>query len=100
MKRLFILYILLSTKIIWAKNDVETLRKVFIIASEDINKAKALHQYFENKGNITEPTELAYKGATIALMAKFSVGPHTKLKYVNRALEIINEAVRKDPGKF
>lgn len=100
MKRLFILYILLNSNLIWANNDIETLRKVFIVASEDVNKAKALHQYFEKKESIAGPTELAYKGATIALMAKFSAGPHTKLKYVNRALEIINEAVKKDPENF
>ncbi len=100
MKKLFVLYILLSANLIWANNDVETLRKIFIIASEDANKAKALYHYFEKKETISEPTELAYKGATIALMAKFSNGLYTKLSYINKSLDIINQAVKSDPSNF
>jgi hypothetical protein len=100
MKRLFLLYFLLIVGFARANNDVETLRRVFIVASEDVNKAKALHHYFEKKDKLSSPTEMAYKGATIALMAKFSAGPHTKLKYVNKALEVINEAVKIDPENF
>ncbi|MFN4233326.1 MAG: hypothetical protein ACK4IK_00825 [Bacteroidia bacterium] len=100
MRRFVFLYLLILSNLVWANNDVETLRKVFVIASEDVNKAKALHAYFEKKEKISGATELAYKGATVALMAKFSSGPHTKLKYVNKALEIINEAVKKEPENF
>lgn len=99
MKQLFLLYLLVSANFSWANNDVETLRKIFIVASEDASKAKALHQYFEKK-ETNGAVELAYKGATIALMAKFSAGPHTKLKYVNKALDIINEAVKTEPENF
>ena len=100
MNRVFILYLFFAANLVWANNDVETLRKVFVIASDDVNKAKALHAYFEKKENISGATELAYKGATVALMAKFAAGPHTKLKYVNKALDIINEAVKKEPENF
>lgn len=100
MKSLVFLNLLLFFNLVWANNDVETLRKVFVSASQDALKAKALYAYFDKKKNITGATELAYKGATIALMAKFSSGPHTKLKYVNKAIEIINEAVKKEPENF
>lgn len=100
MKRVFFLYLLILTNLVWANNDVETLRKVFAIASEDVNKAKALHLYFEKKEKISGATELAYKGATIALMAKFSSGLHNKLNYVNKGIEIISLAVKKEPENF
>lgn len=102
MKRVFILYLylFLAANLVWSNNDAETLRKIFAIASEDANKAKALNAYFEKKVNISNSTELAYKGATVALMAKFSANPYTKLKYVNKALDIVNAAVKREPDNF
>jgi hypothetical protein len=100
MKRVFVLYILLSANIIWANNDVETLRKNFVIATQDEKKAKELYLYFSTKENISEPLQMAYKGATIALIAKYSNNPYTKLKYVNSALDLIDEAINKSPENF
>lgn len=84
----------------WANIDVETLRNAFLAATKDAQKAKALYLYFDKKELINTPLELAYKGATTALMAKFTTGPFTKLKYVKNGLEILNNAVEKDSDNY
>lgn len=101
MKKLILLALLIIfSKFIWANNDVETLRKIFLSATNDAHKAKALYLYFDKKETINSPVELAYKGATTALMAKFTMGPFTKLKYVNNGLEILNNAVKNDSENY
>ena len=79
---------------------LEVARKQFYAAVENEKRIEPTIELFERIGQI-EPKYAGrtqvYIGALVALKGKHAFFPHTKLKWANRGLAIMDSGLRKDP---
>ena len=79
---------------------LEVARKQFYTAVENKKRVEPTIELFERIGQ-TEPKYAGrtqvYIGALVALKGKHSFFPHTKLKWANRGLAIMDSGLKKDP---
>ncbi len=80
------------------------LRRQFYSAVEDRAAAEKLHEKLNSKTMSAEikndPVLKAYLGATETLLGKHYINPYSKLKHLNNGLEIIAQAITKDPANL
>lgn len=101
MKNKFLIFLVLisSTKITLSNPlEITWVRKSFVQAISNSQKAEELYQKLNSTANNSHPVLLAYKGATEGLLAKHSLFPITKLSYLNKSLENINKAIKLSPA--
>lgn len=84
-----------------SNKDLEELRVLFYSSVEDDNimprfKNKLLNIFGEYNAKINNPLGTAYWGIYRTLIAKHSFNPYTKLKELQKGLEIMEEAIKKD----
>lgn len=79
---------------------LEVARKQFYASVEDEKQIQPTIELFERIGQ-TEPKYAGrvqvYIGALVALKGKHAFFPHTKLKWANRGLAIMDSGLKKDP---
>ena len=84
-----------------AEKMLEVARKQFYAAVEDEKRIEPTIALFEQIGE-REPEYVGrtqvYIGALVALKGKHAFFPHTKLKWVNRGLAIMDGGLKKDLG--
>ena len=84
-----------------AEKMLEVARKQFYAAVEDEKRIEPTIALFEQIGE-REPEYVGrtqvYIGALVALKGKHAFFPHTKLKWVNRGLAIMDGGLKKGPG--
>ena len=82
------------------KEMLEVARKQFYASIEDEKQIEPTIKLFEHIERM-EPKHTGrtqvYIGALVALKGKHSFFPHTKLKWANRGLAIMDSGLRKDP---
>jgi len=73
------------------------IRQVFLEASQKFSALKDLEQLLENSEKKDSPLFLAYKAATLALYAKYSLVPAMKLSYFLQASGLLEQAIAENP---
>jgi len=81
--------------------DLEELRLLFYSSVEDDDnmprfKNKLSSTFGDYNAKMNNPLGIAYWGVYRTLIAKHSINPYTKLKELQKGLEIMEEAVNKD----
>ncbi|MBC5775022.1 hypothetical protein H8S95_13175 [Pontibacter sp. KCTC 32443] len=71
------------------------LRVEYLAASKDEEAAKDFYAKME-KYTGKDPVVLGYKAASEAVMAKYAWNPYFKMKHLNTAMDLFNEAVALD----
>lgn len=71
------------------------LRVGYLAASKDEEAAKEFHAKME-KYTGSEPVVLGYKAASEAVMAKYAWNPYFKMKHLDTAMELFDQAVALD----
>ena len=77
--------------------EITWVRQTFVEAITNSQKAEKLYSILNSAENSTLPILIAYKGATEGLLAKNSLFPITKIKYLNKSLENIEKAIKLSP---
>jgi len=72
-------------------SDNKTAREYYLKASEDKDYADKLKTFTQTR--INTPLMQAYNGVALAILAKHSWNPYTKLEHVKSGLKNINDAV-------
>ncbi len=74
------------------------LRELYYLAN--VNKAAAIkfYQAMENINSESEPVMISYKGMSQMMMSRYAVNPFTKWSYFSRGKDLLEVAVKKDPG--
>lgn len=91
MKLFSILLIVMFSSFINSTSDIKTARDYYLKASDNKEFADKLKSFTESK--INTPLMKAYNGVALAILAKHSWNPYTKLENVKSGLKNINEAV-------
>jgi hypothetical protein len=73
------------------------IRQVFLEASQKFLALKDLEQLLETSEKKDSPLFLAYKAATLALYAKYSLVPAMKLSYFLQANGLLEQAIAENP---
>ncbi|QHT66525.1 hypothetical protein GXP67_07570 [Rhodocytophaga rosea] len=76
--------------------DMNTIRQEYIEAVNSDNKTDELLKKLSKTAG-TEPLLIAYKGATEALKAKHAFNPYTKLSYLKKSNESLQQAIQLRP---
>lgn len=99
MKALFFFLLMLTFASTYADNNtrykVNELRGQYLEASKSSEAARNFNQRMANYKD-RHPVIMAYKAASEATMAKHVWNPYAKLKYLQRAAELFDEAVKLD----
>lgn len=77
------------------KYELPDLRQRYLEASKDEKLSKEFYKLMQSYDE-RHPVVLAYRGAAEATMAKHVWNPYSKLKHLNSALAIFNQAVALD----
>ncbi|WP_242928545.1 hypothetical protein [Pontibacter vulgaris] len=74
---------------------ITDLREHYLMASKSSENARRFndHMYKYKESN---PVILAYRAASEATMAKHAWNPYQKMKHINKAAELFDEAVKRD----
>lgn len=79
------------------KNELATIRQQYISAAVSAESATTFYASLEGVENShTNTTLLAYKAASIVLMAKYENGLIAKTRYFNRGTDLLEEVIAKD----
>ncbi|MEJ8755824.1 hypothetical protein WG947_02350 [Pontibacter sp. H259] len=97
MKRFILFFLLvvgLQTAFATGYNNykLSELRVEYLAASKDEDAAKEFYSKME-KYSGKEPVVIGYKAASEAVMAKYVWNPYFKMKHLNAAMELFDEAV-------
>ena len=77
--------------------DISTVRENYIQASKSKEKAEEFNDTMANYAGDNK-TMLAYKGASIALKAKFASDRKTKKDLFTKGIQILEKALKADPN--
>lgn len=99
---LILIFIVLSTTLLSSNNreDIEELRFIFYSAIQNDDQMNSfrdkLTRIFGEYDTKIEPLGIAYWGVYRTLIAKHSLNPYTKLRELQKGLEILEQAIQKD----
>jgi hypothetical protein len=100
MKKLILIFAFIITlPFINKANDLDQIRRDYITAIENSEKADKLCTQLEKIKN-PSALEMAYLGSVQAIKAKHAWNPVNKMSYLGKGFEIINQAVAKDPNNL
>jgi len=81
--------------------ELSLVRKQYIGAATSEAQAGAFHKSFENITDTHhDATILAYKAASIVLLAKYESGLFSKTRLFNRGTKLLETAISKDPYNY
>lgn len=81
--------------------DLTSLRKQYVSAATSEESAGSFHKSFENISDTHhDATILAYKAASIVLMAKYEGWILSKTKLFNKGKNLLETAIKKDPDNY
>ena len=81
--------------------ELTTVRQNYINAAVSAESAAAFYESFENIDNSNKNTALlAYKAASIVLMAKYEEGIIAKTKLFNRGTDLLESVIHKNPDNY
>lgn len=81
--------------------NLTTLRKQYISAATSEESAGSFHKSFENISDThQDATVLAYKAASIVLMAKYEGWILSKTKLFNKGKNLLETAIKKEPENY
>ncbi|MBY8963515.1 hypothetical protein KJK34_12195 [Flavobacterium sp. D11R37] len=79
--------------------ELRTLRENYVSAAQSEEDANSFHNSLSNIES-TNTTLMAYKAASIVLLAKYESGLITKTKLFNRGTSLLEETIKKDPDDY
>jgi hypothetical protein len=84
------------------ESEMKFIRETFYLAVEDETELDKLEKYiirnYSEDPSVYPPVILAYSGGVDALKAKHVFSPFSKVKFLLRSLETLNEAVSRGSG--
>lgn len=81
--------------------ELATVRQQYIDAAVSAESALVFHASLEDLDNSHENTTLlAYKAASIVLMAKYEKGLFTKTRYFNKGTDLLEQVIEKDAKNY
>lgn len=84
-----------------ASPELSSVRKQYIGAATSEAQAGSFHKIFENISDThNDATLLAYKAASIVLLAKYEGGLITKTRLFNRGTKLLETAISKDRDNY
>jgi len=97
MKILPLLFLLILTNTV----ELDSVRRQYIDAATSENSAGVFHATLENvKPDGSNHTLMAYKAASIVLLAKYESGLFTKTRLFNRGTDLLEETIAKAPNNY
>ena len=97
MKKLFVLLVLISTAIVGRSQDLNTLRLLYRDATQSEEQAQDFYAPLADVTKSDKPVLVAYKGAALALLARYEKLAARGGK-VKEAVTWIEQAVSDDPN--
>jgi len=98
MKFLPFIILLLFTK---PGSELVSIRQQYIDAATSESSANEFHDAMKDlKANGSNHTLMAYKAASIVLLAKYESGLITKTRLFNRGTDMLEETIEKDPNNY
>tara|TARA_B100001105_G_C22280220_1_gene394987 strand:- start:40 stop:528 length:489 start_codon:yes stop_codon:yes gene_type:complete len=83
------------------KSELISVRQQYIDAATSESSANEFHDGLKDlKANGANHTLMAYKAASIVLLAKYESGLITKTKLFNRGTDLLEEIIEKDPNNY
>mgnify|MGYP001055805906 CR=1 FL=1 len=100
--RTLVLLLFLGISFYTYSGDLDYVRDTFYLAVEDPQYTDSLKEWFQDKGQSlyrgeAVPVFRAYEAAVTGLQGKHAVLPLTKLKYVNQAIDGMEETADRYP---
>lgn len=77
--------------------DLETVRAAYNEAAKDKTKVEAFHNLLSSVTKNDKAELVAYKGAALALLAKYTVGLFKKKDAFTEGVALVDYAIEKDP---
>jgi hypothetical protein len=97
MKILPLLFLLILTNTV----ELDSVRRQYIDAATSESSAGVFHATLENvKPDGSNHTLMAYKAASIVLLAKYESGLFTKTRLFNRGTDLLEETIAKAPNNY
>ncbi|WP_294820129.1 hypothetical protein [uncultured Flavobacterium sp.] len=82
-------------------NELSSVRQQYIDAATSQNSANTFHAGLkELKANGSNHTLMAYKAASIVLLAKYESGLISKTRLFNRGTDLLEETIEKAPNNY
>lgn len=82
-------------------SELSAIRQNYISAATSETGADTFHKSFENVSeNHTDGTLVAYKAASIVLLAKYESGVFAKMRYFNRGKDLLEATIKKYPDNY
>ncbi|WP_159800315.1 hypothetical protein [Flavobacterium sp. MK4S-17] len=96
MKLLLVFFLLISNV-----PEMDNVRKYYVEAATSKESAAYFYELFEGIDTGHENgTLVAYKAASVVLMAKYERNLFTKTKYFNRGTDMLDAAIKKHPDNY
>lgn len=81
-------------------SELAKAREQYVEASVSEKAAASFYKNFETVGDDDSPALVAYKAASIVLLAKYENGIITKMKLFNRGTELLEQVIEKNPTDY
>ncbi|NDI99444.1 hypothetical protein GWA97_10200 [Flavobacterium sp. LaA7.5] len=90
-----VLFLLLT-----ATPELETVRQRYINAAQSKESADSFYNSLQNIEEGQDATLMAYKAASVVLMAKYERGLITKARFFNRGTDMLEATITKAPDNY
>lgn len=97
------IFSLLFTLIFMTSNNYElpVVRQKYVSAATSQVSADTFHESFQNVGeDHNNATLVAYKAASIVLLAKYEDGVFAKMRYFNQGKKLLEATIKKAPDNY
>jgi hypothetical protein len=98
MKLLSLLFLFVFANV---SHDLASVRQNYISAATSLAGAEAFRKSFETVDNgHSNATLVAYKAASIVLMAKYEEGVFAKMRFLNKGKDLLEATIKKAPDNY
>jgi hypothetical protein len=81
--------------------ELDAIRQGYVDAAQSEKSADAFHKTFEDiSDSHSDHTILAYKAASIVLLAKYESGLISKTRLFNRGTDLLEKVIEKSPNNY
>jgi hypothetical protein len=80
--------------------ELRTLRENYVSAAQSKEDANTFHESLSKIENSSNATIMAYKAASIVLLAKYESGLIAKTRLFNRGTALLEETIKKNPDDY